>query len=104
MNIIEHIFYLSLAQFQFEFGNININISNLEFTISIRIHFYHVHVDVYLIFIKSLILFGVILIIKFEYISQDYELTARLTYADDSRISLMIETPNTEPPCASTDM
>lgn len=74
MNIIEHIFYLSLAQFQFEFGNINI--SNLEFTISIRIHFYHVHVDVYLIFIKSLILFGVILIIKFEYISQNYELTA----------------------------
>lgn len=43
---------------------------------SIRIHFYHVHVDVYLIFIKSLILFGVILIIKFEYISQNYELTA----------------------------
>ena len=41
---------------------------------SIRIHFYHVHV--YLIFIKSLILFGVILIIKFEYISQNYELTA----------------------------
>jgi len=76
VNIIEHIFYLSLAQFQFEFGNININISNLEFTISIRIHFYHVHVDVYLIFIKSLILFGVILIIKFEHISQNYELTA----------------------------
>lgn len=72
MNIIEHIFYLSLAQFQFEFGNINISI--LEFTMSIRIHFYHVHV--YLIFIKSLILFGVILIIKFEYISQNYELTA----------------------------
>ena len=75
MNIIEHIFYLSLAQFQFEFiGNINISI--LEFTMSIRIHFYHVHVDVYLIFIKSLILFGVILIIKFEHISQNYELTA----------------------------
>jgi len=74
VNIIEHIFYLSLAQFQFEFGNINISI--LEFTMSIRIHFYHVHVDVYLIFIKSLILFGVILIIKFEYISQNYELTA----------------------------